>query len=249
MNYYEKPGYSASAIKAGAVSMLNMQSYIDSGIESTECMRRGTVRHMAILEPERFKKLVVMDFNGRTTAGKALIAEHGRENIIKPAEYEEMKQVVKMVFRHPVVERLGLLLEGKTEVEYFWKEADNIACKAKLDFVGPGYFVEYKTVGADLGRFTAAAGRMCYHLQLGWYHRACKLPCYVVAQQQKKPFDVAVFEVPVIQLALWGEQALQIVRRYESGDRSGMFPDLLTFELPQWFMETEIQSDSESIEF
>jgi len=248
LDYYEVKAYSGSAIKAGAVSMLKMQEFMTAEPVSSPAMLRGTMQHMAVLEPEAFNRLHVEEYNGATKAGKELVAIYGKEGIIKPAEHAQLIRAREMVMQHPEVRRLDLFQGGTAEVAHYWHE-HGIDCKCKVDYETPEIFIEYKTTGNLAGFMRSAAG-MKYQLQLGWYWHGCgRKRCYVVAQEQKAPFDVAVFEVSAADLNAWYMQALEIALRFESGDRSGAYPALMTFELPGYVVDVEPESGSDEVEF
>lgn len=238
INYYDVKAINASAIKAGAISMLAMQHEVEIGKEASAAMRKGSLRHMAVLEPCKFGKLIVADFDGRTKEGKATIATYGREKLIKPAEFEAEKKAAEMVFNHPVVSAMGLMSGGEAEKEIYWKKGI-VDCKAKLDYVRPSHIVEFKTTG-NLAGFARTAAGMNYQLQLAWYWYAgyeldgVNRKVYIVAQEQAAPFDVAVYEVPQLMLEKWLQDCMNIVERYINGDRSGAYNQLMTFELPSW---------------
>lgn len=250
MNYFDVKAFSASAIKAGAVSMLRMAHYMTSGTEKTAAMKQGTLQHRAVLEPLTLQSMVVADYDGRTNAGKALLAQHG-ENLIKPAAFAELEAVGDRVHGHPAVREFGLLEGGTAEKEIYWTD-DGIDCKAKLDYLAPEHFVEYKTCN-NLAGFTRSAAAMFYHLQLGWYGRAAYChdvkprKCYIIAQESKAPFDVAVFRVQDIYLKSWHEDCRRIVDKYLSGDRQGAFPEIMTFELPAYAIGTDVNLDPEQM--
>ncbi len=253
MNYYEVKAYNATAIKAGAISMLHMKHALDGDNEATAAMKRGTLQHRAVLEPETLRSLVVMEYDGRTKEGKALVAEHG-DNLIKPAAFAELSEVHRQVHQHPEVAGRGLLSGGVAEKEIYWRE-NGRECKAKLDYIAPEHFIEYKTCN-NLAGFARSAAAMRYNLQFGWYWRAAYCfdgkyrQCFIIAQESKAPFDVAVFEVPRMHLEAWYNAAIEIVAKYESGDRSGAFPSLMQFELPAWAQGASPEADPEAmIEF
>jgi len=236
MDYFETRGYSASAIKAGAVSMLAMQDYFENGNETTAAMRKGTLRHTAILEPDKLDGLLICDRSKNTNLYKSLAELHGAENIITSKELKEANMARAQVMKHPEVLRLKLFTGGEVEKELYWQE-DGIDCKCKIDYLQDDCFIEYKTC-SDLRRFGNSAGQLNYHLQLGWYYRGCKRRCYIVAQESKSPYDVAVFDTSTLLLRAWSELAMRIVFQYESGDRSGAYPELLAFEMPAWCGDT-----------
>lgn len=252
-DYYSVAAINASAIKAGAISMLKMQDEIERGTEATAAMRRGSLQHLAILEPAKFAALHVEDYDGRTKAGKELLERVGKDNIIKPAEHAELVQAQKMVADHPAVKQLALFWNGVAEVARYWQEG-GVDCKCKIDYCHDDYIVEYKTTG-NLTNFIRSAENMSYYLQLGWYWRGESVVSgkekrvFVVAQEQKAPFDVAVFEVPQLMLKTWYFDCLEIVKRYASGDRSGAFPEIMQFERPAYVLGADPVFDNNEVEF
>lgn len=240
-NYFQVDAYSASAIKAGAKSMLQMHHFMTTPSFSSAAMQRGTLMHLAILEPEKLEGLVISDLNRNTKAFKELAAEHGKHNIVKSYEAEELRQAQAMVLNHGEAARL-LNAEGKSEVEKYWIH-NGVACKAKIDFETDDFIVEYKTTG-NLDSFLKTCANLKYNLQLAWYWEACgRKPVFIISQEQKAPFDVAVFEVPQLQLQCWLQDCWDIVEHYELCKVAGKFPgayqDVMSFELPSWAQDVK----------
>ncbi len=236
MDYYEVKAMSASAIKRGAVSMEDMLHYTNNPPKPTPAMRTGTLRHMAVLEPERFLKLKQHSCSSvRTKEYKALAEEYGADNLIKVDEHLEQCKAAGKVLSHS---QLGNALDGEAEAEYYW-EHESHPCKAKLDISGNGHITEFKTT-ADLSTFAATSARMYYHLQLGWYAHAYRqargdLPdVTVVAQMANAPYSVMVLTVAQHQLEGWYQAALAIAERWWSGERGERYPERVAFELPSW---------------
>jgi hypothetical protein len=237
-DYFGVPAMSASAIKRGAVSMKAMEAYTQAGgMEQTPAMRLGTLCHMAILEPRQFAFIQPVT-SRRCKAVQELVA--AGMPVYDEAEVETAVRVAEAVAAHPVAASYTRALVA-TESEHYW-ETEGHACKAKLDgMLRLHQFVEVKTC-ASLSRFISDAARMYYHLQLGWYGHALRqarstdaMPdAIVVAVETKAPYDVAVFRARPRQLKMWYAEALDIARRYWSGDRAGAYPDEMELELPSW---------------
>ena len=119
MNYYEVKAISATAIKAGAISMMHMHDTIENNRERTAAMKQGTLQHRAVLEPATLQTMIVIEYDGRTKAGKELLAAHG-DNLIKPAAFAALERVGDRVHLHKIVQDLGLLEGGEAEKEIFW---------------------------------------------------------------------------------------------------------------------------------
>lgn len=247
-NYFDVKAYSASAIKAGNISMLAMHDMIENGMEASAGMRKGTLFHEALLEPEIFNKRIVTPLARNTNAYKAIAAE-AEFGTVKPDEKADLERTVAAVWNHPEVQRLGLFRGGEAEKELYWQE-EGLNCKCKVDYSHDDYIIEYKSTG-KLANFIRMAENMAYYLQLGWYWRGDSVisgkekRMYVVAQEQSSPFDVAVFEVPQLMLRTWFSLCMDIVRKYESGDRSGAFPTIMQFERPAYVAEPELVFNSD----
>lgn len=232
--YFAVDAMSASMLKAGAVSMLYMQHRMETPMTPSPAMERGTLGHMAVLEPKRFSDLPTWDESKRTKAYKEFAA--GVDGpIISRSEQVAYWAQRQQVINHPEVKRLGLFQEGEPEAEIYWDE-DGKPCKCKVDWLGPDYWIEYKTT-ANLKGFDYTAGNMNYQLQLGWYHRGVatlgkKRKCYIVAQEQNAPYDVAVMQVSSMNCKRWFNRCMEIYRKWLSGNRDGAYPEVFQFELP-----------------
>jgi len=250
-DYYDVPAMSASAIKQGAISMKHMHHYMTSGgTKTTPAMRTGTLLHMAILEPERFEDFIVVDGDRRCKDYKDAVAEFGEGGVILETERVACIRCRDSVMEHEAA-RKWIDEPGTCEKSYYWEHGGH-ACKARLDkFCYNGTAIEYKTTGS-LGRFASTAAGMFYHLQLGWYSCAAETDrMVVIAQEASEPFDVAVFTIRPVQLKMWYRKALSIAERYWSGDRSGAYPEPLSFELPSWAEDDSVSllTIDERIEF
>ena len=178
--------------------------------------------------------------NRNTKAFKELAAEHGKENIIKSYEADNLRAAQAMVLNHGEASKL-LNVDGKAEVEKYWQH-NGLDCKSKIDFEADGYIIEYKTTG-NLDNFLKTSANLKYNLQLAWYWEACgRKPVFVIAQEQKAPFDVCVFEVPGLELQWWLDECFEIIKRYEECKANNKFPgaydDIIVFELPAWAQDT-----------
>ena len=234
--YFAVDAMSASMLKAGAVSMLYMQHRMETPMVASPAMERGTLGHMAVLEPSEFMLLPVWNESRRTKAYQEFAADMGGP-IVSADDIAHYTAQRVQVMNHPKVVELGLFKEGEPEAEIYWDE-DGKPCKCKVDWLGPDYWIEYKTT-ASLASFQRTAENMHYQLQVGWYHRGVETlghprKCYVVVQEQKAPFDVKVMKVSDTNCKRWFRDGMEIYDRWLSGDRSGAYSDVEEFELSMW---------------
>jgi len=250
-DYFAVDAMSASMLKAGAVSMLYMQHRMETPMTPSAGMIKGTLGHMAVLEPLRFMALPVCDLGKRTKGYKEFVANAGDEIVISSTDKKSYSKQRLQVMNHPEVRKLGLFTEGEPEAEIYWDE-DGKPCKCKVDWLGPDYWVEYKTT-AKLGGLESTFAKMFYHIQLGWYDRGVstlgkKRRRIIIAQEQNEPYDVAVMTVPKRQCKQWFEQAMDIYEQWLSGDRGGAFPVAFQFELPPWMQEENLMDVEEQMD-
>jgi hypothetical protein len=159
---------------------------------------------MAILEPEKFHDRYLLrpaDIDLRTKAGKAWAAD-ARENgyeILNAAQSETLEQVCLSVERHEGIQEL--LIEATRETVVEWS-IDGIACKARLDILGPDMMGELKTC-RDLARFERDAARLLYHGQCAWYSDgavkadllSATAKVYMVVVETSEPYDCGIYRV------------------------------------------------------
>jgi hypothetical protein len=245
VNYYDVNAMSASAIKRGAISMLHMEEFFTTPNKPTTAMIAGSLRHLAVLEPEKFSKLVAFEGDRRSKEYKLAESIYGKDNLIAKLEYDGHKRAAEMAMSHPVASKYFANLEG-TEVEFYWEHgATGNPCKAKIDGVcNDGTIIEFKTT-ANLDNFASAAARLYYNLQLGWYAYAAHASrVVVIAQESNAPYDVAVMSVRPLDLMQWYKQAEVIALRWWSHglhkqEVSGRYPEEFAFELPAWAQQQE----------
>jgi len=229
MDYFDVKAMNSSTIKAGAKSMLYMNHIKKTPVVATPAMITGTQRHMALLEPEKFADMYIYDGSKRVKEYKELKKEYGAENIMGCAEHRQCIEAAEVARAHPIVKEMGLLADGGiAEKEFYWDEPQGKA-KAKIDYLLPDRFVEYKTT-ASLDSFHRTAENLHYHLGLAWYWRACGVPGIFIVQEAKAPFDVAVFEVHEYKLQGWFDQCTEIWDKYLDGANDGAYTEPIMFE-------------------
>ena len=233
--YFAVDAMSASMLKAGAVSMKYMQYRKDTPMVASSTMINGSFMHMATLEPMRFADVPEVTQKKRSAA---LTEEHGELGYLPAGVAQKYLDAATSLHAHPKVVELGLFQEGEPEAEIYWDE-DGKPCKCKVDWLGPDYWIEYKTT-ANLDSFQYTSEKMFYNLQLGWYHRGVAtlgkagVKCYVVVQEQKAPFDVKVMKVSSTNCKRWFRDGMEIYDTWLSGDRSGAYSEIEEFELSMW---------------
>lgn len=178
----------------------------DHPSEPTPSMVLGTALHMAVLEPERFERTVVVDpgFDRRTKPGKA-DAEQWASNlppealILQAPQMELVRGMQGAIEHHPYAARL--LDDIQPELSILW-DADGVQCKARLDALGIGHnvLIDIKTSSdASWDSFAKSAANFGYHIQAAHYIDGAKAAGYgkrtmlFVVVENTPPHQVAVY--------------------------------------------------------
>jgi hypothetical protein len=250
--YAAIPALNATAIKAGRLSMAHMRQAITQKPPTDEspAMRWGRLQHLAVLEPVELARLAVWTGGDKRTEAKAWRAfkeMHEGADIITEDELDSLSAISAAFTLSGAAQ---LVAGARHEVTLTWEGvAGSVSigpCKARLDSVHKDGFVEYKSTRAIATRaFMSQCEQLGYPLQLGWYAlglAATGTPAqtvYVVAQENKAPWCVAIYEVPANVLRTGGEEACEIARQYRVHELCGSFPgpydgQRLLYERPEW---------------
>lgn len=143
--YTELPYWNASSLKRLPLSPRAAKH--GRAQRETRAMQSGTLVHMALLEPERFAREVVVmphfkgNMNDDTALGRghaggkqskaAWLAEHAQATILD-AEIRDEVLGIANAFRECEPAR-QLLTTGESEVTLIWDDPLGVRCKARLD--------------------------------------------------------------------------------------------------------------------
>lgn len=259
-NYYEIPYLSASAIKQGNISMLHLFEFLTRGKEQSAAMKRGTLLHNLLLEPDK-PNYIVCDLDLRTKAGKDFMAANAdkKDIIYKSSEIEDAQSAVLRARLNFEIAKLLDYKNLEAEKEIYWEEDSGLRCKAKLDALHKDYILEYKTT-SSLKNFINTAYNLSYHLQFAWYQHAAmaldgkERPIYIIVQENVRPFDTAVYKVEAFEAREWFKQCREIASAYmfyrdNPNAAPGQFPNIMRFELPKWAGEAEPSMSETDIQF
>lgn len=138
--------------------------------ETTPAMRLGTLTHLALLEPERFRQSIAIKPEGMSFAskeGKAWKEAHEGRDILTQDEYT----TIHMMKERMPAEVLAALTSGRSEVTVR-NELNGIPVQCRVDHwneIG-GIAYDLKTIGAieDIEREIPKRG---YHIQARFYQR------------------------------------------------------------------------------
>lgn len=230
-----------STLKIIGRSPLHFRHAKQKARKDTAALRRGRLAHLAVLEPDAFRRTVVL-WDGGRKAGKAwdafVEANEGRE-ILSADENDEIQLLAAMVRSEPAARKH--LVSGSAEVTAQWtrdvKLPDGSAtvrvpCKGRLDFVSSsGVIVDLKTTrDASPDGFGREVWRYGYHTQAAWYvdgyaaATGSTLPAVLIAVEAEAPHVVAVYRIPDDILQMGREHYESLLARYAECAREDRWP-------------------------
>jgi hypothetical protein len=138
----------------------------------SKAMRRGTVLHCLVLEPEFFdERFYVGEYALNTIKGKetAAIAEQLGKQYIRAADLEDCRAMARSLRAHPAVAQI--LTQGQAEMSLFWADRDSgVECKCRPDWLVPGICCDVKTArDASPDGFAKDAWQHGYAMQSAFY--------------------------------------------------------------------------------
>lgn len=159
---------------------------------STPAMRIGRLIHSIFLGAQAGKGAVPVVFDGerRGNAWKDFKAAHPNDEIVTPAEFEQVGLVASALHNH---QEARSLLMGQRERTLLFDMLGR-ACRATPDVLAPHtHLVDLKSCSdASPERFPWSALRLAYHAQLAYY-----LDAAIVCEQADPDTTVAVVAVEV----------------------------------------------------
>lgn len=245
LEYGNLAGITATAIKAGRLSMAHMRYQMlrprdDS--DSSPALRFGKLAHMALLEPVRFAASIAV-WDGGRRAGKTWEvwqAAHDGKFAVTPDELATLTGM-QTAIRTDADARFAMSTIIETERVLQWTDKVAGACKARLDGAGERVIVEYKTcVSIGKRQFLNQAESLGYGLQLAWYWHGAGRPenVWLVSQEKNEPYCCVTYSVAASVLEKAYEECLHLAALYRACEVCGSYPGphagVQEFERPAW---------------
>ena len=175
-DYLAHPAVNNSLLKLVAKAPALARAYFDGTytVETTPSMKRGTLVHTLVLEPDEFdlRYAIAPECDRRTKAGKEefetfTASLNGRE-IITQSDYDTARAMRDAVMAH---EMAALLLQGSEREVSIFSGLDGLECKARLDIARTdGIIMDLKTcTDASKAGFGRAAANLDYPVAAAFY--------------------------------------------------------------------------------
>lgn len=250
--YLARPGINATALKAGALSMLHMREVMTGrGKPDTPSLKWGRIVHRAVLEPDKWKDSFAV-YDGRRAGKKweAFEAEHTGLEIVKPDQAAALEMLVDSVRSNADAARL---LAGCTpEVTVTWQSERYGEAKARVDGLADDYSVEFKTTRAIKPEsFERQCANLEYKIQLGWYSIGLGPRIksqWVIAVENVRPFDCVVYRVDDQLIEVGRDKAIKLAERYRECERVRRFPGCQGEQGPRVLSLTSFEMESSELQ-
>lgn len=206
---------------------------------STKSLEEGSAVHAAVLEPEVFRDLYVIEpkTNKRTLFGKKEIedfkSQHKGKITVDADDHARFLEISKVVRANKEAD--DLLRGCEFEKSFFWKQKDfSLHSKARADAINldGNYVVDLKTT-RDAKNFLHSIEEYGYHRQAAYYLSGASKLCdrnintwYWIAVETAAPYLVRVYKASQEMLIIGQLETKVLMRRLEPCLQSKSFPGL-----------------------
>ena len=198
--YGDKNFITNSQLGKLAKSPKALEHYRQYGQPETNALIFGRAMHMAIFEPDKFLKEVIV-YEGKTRRGKAWeeFKESNKDNtIISASEGETIKRMRDKLYSLPKIKEL--VTDGDAEVVNCWQDEDTgVYCKGKSDMIkemnGLKVLVDLKTCQEhNEDYFRKSCVKYGYDRQSAFYTDGFKAEeFWFEAIEKPGPFDIGLY--------------------------------------------------------
>lgn len=249
-DYHAQPAVGSSDLKKVLRSPAHFQYARTNRSPSTASQNFGTAVHYAILEPDLFKTMVMVQpkfsGTGAHAARDKWLTEHHGKILLSQDDFDSIPKIVKSVAAHPIAKKL--LAAGMSEESYFWiDKATGVKCKCRPDYyrVG-GIMVDPKTtVNASFFGFQKEIAKYDYHVSAAHYVEGVfavtgEMPKAFIwlAIENEEPFAVATYYIDEGSLDAGRFEVRRALERlqkcYETNSYPGYSDDLVSMSIPSW---------------
>jgi hypothetical protein len=162
--YCSKNMLSSSGIKLMSHSMKKF-FWIDTYADNRQALRDGWLFHTAILEPDKFQKIIFTNTLTKGVEYKELVAEHGQAKVFTKAEKNKAERLADAFYKNE--KAVSLLRNSKFE-EPIAGEVDGFPFRGKADVLGKNIIVDLKTT-RNINWFKKDAYEKGYDIQCYLY--------------------------------------------------------------------------------
>lgn len=238
MKYEDIEALNHSTLKLHFKSPAHVKHYLENGRKETAEMARGTLLHLAILEPHKLSDVMVYDkLDGRTKEGRTQREEleEARESGVLTAPRAELERVSEMaqsVFAHSDANKI---VKAVSECEKILQgELLGIKCKGLADFYSEkGQFLgDLKTTSKDprFFSFQREAANFHYYTQAAFYLLLCKAmnikadAFFWIVVESEPPYGVCVYPLSEVTRSTCDLAIEALLERHKACEATDYWP-------------------------
>lgn len=256
--YHTAPGFNKSLMPMLDDSPSTLKRFLSLPRQKpTSAMKKGTVFHTLVLEPEKESEIVVVPkLDMRKKADKerakqiqAEIMEQGKIDIDQ-VSYDMVRSMRDSVFENETA--MDLLREGISESSYFWQDQTGVLCKCRPDHIHPsGIVVDLKSCeDASPYGFSKAVWDYRYDLQVAHYLNGTSAidgkrysQFFFICVEKKGQQKVKIYEADEDMKRLAYKEVRRLIDLYAECKRNDSWPcNVESIGLPEW-AKTEIEPE------
>jgi exodeoxyribonuclease VIII len=248
--YHAAEGLSKSGLDKFKRSPMHYKHWLTEKSEPTEAMRIGSLVHMALFEPIRFRASTAIApvVDRRTKDGKLAYEIFSKEllgkEVVTAKDMTMITEMVSAINAHRGANKL--LKVGHPEVSVFAKcPVTGVFCKGRFDWLGDDCIVDLKTTeDASPSQFGISVMRYRYLIQAAHYlflaeQAGLKVSKFIfIAAEKEAPYGVGVYEVSKNQLFKPEADRMMQLRMFKSCQDFDSWPaygsDIQPMQLPDW---------------
>ena len=162
--YLGQNALSSSSFKLLLKSPKQYQKYLEEPAPETQALRDGTLFHLSLLEPDKFKELRVVDVKSKAAKiYKDAVKEHGK--VYLTHELQKAKELASHFMANKWC--VKILENAQYEIPYI-KMIEGLPVRGKADIIKNKEIIDLKTT-SDINNFKYSAYRYGYDLQAYLY--------------------------------------------------------------------------------
>lgn len=231
-----------STLKHFEKSAAHVRAYMTQPPDETQAQGFGTAGHLAVLDPQEFKRQYFAGpegdkrYKGVKEAWALAEEEHPDAIGLRPAEYRACIGIQESIWNHSYAASL-LRSEGYNEASFVWKDMGaGLLCKARTDRItqapdGWSAVVDLKTIReASDQQIEWAIKDYKYHIQGAFYLQGLNelMPAerkwLLIFIEKSPPYGVRVIEVELAAMELGRRRIRKYLQMYRECTDTGIWP-------------------------
>lgn len=251
--YHNHYGVSQSKLNVFNVSPYHYyRQFVKPGAPSKKAsaaFQKGTLIHLAVLEPDRFMETVVMGpgENKALKEWKDFAIAHDGLTVAKPSEFRMVTEIARQIRENDIA--YEMISGAKKEVSLSWHDDETgLLCRGRLDAFNRTQLIipDIKTTAdASPAKFFRSVGDYRYHVQAAFYSDGVRKilggdPVFTwITIETAWPYIVQVYEVPEYMIEIGRAEYRTNLRRLKRCIETDIWPGyggkIITAELPKYY--------------